>query len=566
MIEVDYNDFVKQQPKKIDKVKKEVTNEIVSQPNENKEIYTYIELLSIKRISEYDTWMHCGYALHNYDATIKGFKLWEELSKKSDKYDSSEWKENGSLHRNFCSFGSKKHQYSIKSLKKWAKIDSPDIYGDTIKVSNNAAYIRNKEKFEKTNFKLLNPLTYCTVDDRGILIQRNKTDFLNVYENLIYEKTVANDKGSYPKIVSFVNEWLLDADARTYDRKDFLPKQKVPDGVYNTFTEFAVESKAITKNDIQDSLILKHIRLVLCNDDEDVYNYFIKWLAVKIQDPARKVNTSMIFRSVEGTGKDLFFNYFGNNILGSKYYANEDKAELYFGRFNSAIEDIILAVVNESSVKDNMQMTNNIKNAITRDYNTIEHKGLKPYENKNHIAWVFLANCKNPVTVSATDRRFCAIECCNKYANDPKYINPLLAEIESGKYDRLFYDYLMQQDISKINFTADRPITQFFKDLQEINVPVTAKFLDYYLSRSEKDDIIISNMELYGEYKAWLEANGYEKYNTNTTRFGLDIKEYDGIEKKKMKKGISILIDKNIVMAYLVKNNYSEPVEKKKKK
>ena len=540
------------------KTKKDVVEIITSQNIgvNDKEVNEYINCLSKARVSDYDSWMNCGYALHNYDNSIDGFKLWEQLSKKSDKYDAAEWKVNGYLYKNYCSFGNKKHQYSLKSLKKWAKLDSPDLYDLSTKASNNVQYVKNKEKFELNNFKLLNPLTYCTVDKNKNLIQRNKQDFLNVYENFRYEKTVTNDKGSYPKTVSFVNEWLLDETARTYDRKDFLPKQVCDTDIYNTFTKFTAESKKKSDKNIKDSLILKHIRMILCNDDEDVFNYFIKWLAVKLQDPARKVNTSMIFRSVEGTGKDLFFNYFGNNILGSKYYVNEDKAEIYFGRFNSMIEDRILAVVNESSVKDNMNMTNNIKNAITKDYNTIEHKGLKPYLNKNHIAWVFLANNKNPVTVSSTDRRFCAVECCNKYANNPKYLTPLLAEIESGEYDRLFYDYLMEQDLSKINFTADRPRTQFFKDLQEINVPVIAKFLDSYLLQEEDDNIVVSNTKLFAGFKAWLESNGFEKYNMNTTRFGLDLKEYAGIVKSRGAKGFKLTIDKTLVMDQLVKSNY----------
>ncbi len=30
--------------------------------------------------------------------------------------------------------------------------------------------------------------------------------------------------------------------------------------------------------------------------------------------------TSELFKSIQGTGKDLFFNWFGNDVLGDKFY------------------------------------------------------------------------------------------------------------------------------------------------------------------------------------------------------------------------------------------------------
>jgi hypothetical protein len=82
----------------------------------------------------------------------------------------------------------------------------------------------------------------------------------------------------------------------------------------------------------------------------------LKWLASKVQKPSIIPNVSLLFQSDQGTGKDTFFDWFGNNILGSQYYLNEDKAELLFGRFNSLIENRLLIVVNETSAKDTIQM------------------------------------------------------------------------------------------------------------------------------------------------------------------------------------------------------------------
>ena len=64
---------------------------------------------------------------------------------------------------------------------------------------------------------------FATIDDNRIFIIRKRSEFKNVYENLLI-----NDK-------SFVSKWLKDPNNRTYDKIDFLPTQDAPANVYNTF-------------------------------------------------------------------------------------------------------------------------------------------------------------------------------------------------------------------------------------------------------------------------------------------------------------------------------------------
>ena len=117
---------------------------------------------------------------------------------------------------------------------------------------------------------------------------------------------------------SFLDDWLIDPEMRTYNKLDSLPMQETPVDIYNTFSGYEATKKEIIKNDIKNSLIIKHIKN-LCNNDDNVYNYVIKFLARKLQQPHILTNTALIFKSNEGAGKDLFFNWFGNNIMGFEY-------------------------------------------------------------------------------------------------------------------------------------------------------------------------------------------------------------------------------------------------------
>ena len=342
---------------------------------------------------------------------------------------------------------------------------------------------------------------------------------------------------------------MKDPTNKTYDSIDFLPTQQAPLNIDNTFKGFTGEFAINYDVDIHKSLIMKHIKEVICNNNEEVLKYFINFLANLLQHPYKKANTSLIIKSVEGVGKDTIFNWFGNNILGSDYYINDDSAELIFGRFNSCIENKILCILNEASGKDTFTINEKIKNAITRNVNEIEKKGLDPYKNTNNIGYVFLTNNDNPIKISADDRRFTGFECNSKYANNKEYFTKLYAEINSKKYDKAFYDYFINIDLSNFDFTNERPITNFYKNMKEYNIPVIAKFLESIIN--ENKQTIFSASSLFTGFNIFLKDNNFKAEYTST-KFGIDIKAYEGIEKSRTKNGIILKIDKAKLKQYLM--------------
>ena len=103
------------------------------------------------------------------------------------------------------------------------------------------------------------------------------------------------------------------------------------------------------------------------------------------------------------------------------------------------LENNILMIVNEASGKDTYSINENIKAHVTNISINIEHKGLKPCKIYNCSHVTFLTNNENSVKIDVEDRRFAAIECCDKYANNKEYFSKLLAETKSKKYNMCFY-------------------------------------------------------------------------------------------------------------------------------
>ena len=413
-----------------------------------------------------------------------------------------------------------------------------------------------KQEFEKTHFKIIYPISYAVEDKDGNLKIISKKDFLDTYQNMkVFIKVEDKDGNIKNKLMSFINLWMDDIKIRSFDKIDFLPCQIAPSNIYNTFKGFEAETKTLNDININETYLMKHIKN-LCNNNEEVTNYFINCLSNIIQHPYKLTNTSILLKSIQGCGKDAFFDYFGKKILGSKYYSSQDSADLLFGKFNTEIENKLLVILNEASGKDTFTIDNKIKNAITRTINTIEGKGLKPYNNTNNIFYVFLTNSNNAVKIEENDRRFCAIESNDKLANNENYFNNLFNELNSEKIDRAFFEYLNNRDISKVNFTNDRPKTNFYNNLKANNIPIVGRYLCEYVDDLESNKHIYAK-HLFENFTNWCASNKMKNEITSTS-FGLHLKAYEGIDKKRSETGIKYCIDIPILKAVLIKKNYYE--------
>jgi len=459
--------------------------------------------------------------------------------------------------------------FDIKLTQKEMKQDYLDILDEhIINKDNDNSYETTKKQFEKHSFKVMTPLMYAT-EEKEQLTLINRNEFKNKYENIICDKVVKTKNSYQIKENQFINEWFKDPTNRTYERIDFLPRQKTPDGVYNTFKGFKIDKIVKTKDiNIKETLIYKHFKN-LCNNEESVINYVSKWLARKVQKPYKLTNTAILFRSIEGCGKDTFFDWFGHEILGRQYYINEDKIEDIFGKFNPAIENKIIVVVNETNGKDTKEIESSIKNALTRKINSIQYKGKTQFDNTNNIGYVFFSNQENPIKIDINDRRFQAIQCNNEIANNREYFKALRNEIEGVNKDdiaKAFYDHLMSIDCDDFDFTGERVKTEFYNDMKEHNIPVLIKFLEseiisnVYKDKSTKEIKLkqtgiyraSSLFELFNDY---VKRNNYN-YQTTSTKFGLEIKKFTSIEKKQTNIGAKYIINYPALKDFLVASTY----------
>lgn len=458
----------------------------------------------------------------------------------------------------------KEFDFDLKLITKDMNEDYIDILDSSI--TNKDVYKHYefmKDEFEETHFKLMHPTMYAEINKYDTILLRNKSNFVDAYNHKYYiEEKIKRENGKVSfetKSHKFITKWINDENIKIYNKMDFLPKMDVEEGVYNTFSGFNVENKKIdlTGCDIkfEDTKIYEHIKN-LCNKEDSTIKYFINTLAMKVQKPNKIIGTSIIFKSIEGCGKDSFFNFFGNKVLGSKYYLNEDKIDLIFGRFNKSIENKLLVCINETSGSDTFTRMNCIKNGITREINMIEIKGIDPYENKNCILYIFFTNNEVVMKIDGNERRFICIECDPHIATDKIYFDALYAEFNNDIYAKLFYDYLMKIDLSKFDFIKERPETNYYKSLREHNIPIFLKFIESeYVKKSNSTKTDKSYNDLFNNFSCYLQEGNF-KYETNKIKFGMELKKYDFITKKHIDSGAKYFIDFIKFKNYMIKNKY----------
>lgn len=459
----------------------------------------------------------------------------------------------------------KKHfNFNLKLTTKDMDEDYVDILDKSIIDSENCDkfYDIMKEKFEKTHFKLMHPTMFAEITTDDAILLRNQSNFLTAYNHLKYievDYKINKDErlGSKVSEHKFITKWMNDNNLKLYDKMDFLPKMDCPKNIYNTFSGFNVEklkkNNAI-KVDFEKTKVYKHIKH-LCGNDEKTIKYFLNCLACKVKKPHKLTGTSIIFRSVEGCGKDSFFDYFGKTILNAKYYLNEDNIELIFGRFNQCIENKLIVVINETSGGDTFNKINRIKNAITRTVNIIERKGIEAYENRNNIFFFFLTNNEVAMKIDMNDRRFVCIDCDSSIAQNKLYFDELYKDFDNDDIAIAFYEYLMNRDIEEFDFIKDRPDTNFYKTLREHNIHPFLKFIENEYEDNFNESSNKEYTDLFGDFSNYLHYGKF-KYEVNRVKFGIDIKKYNFIEKVKTKNGFKYNIDFIKFNKYMVDNKY----------
>jgi len=391
----------------------------------------------------------------------------ENFKKTEDNFFTTRGYDGDDLLNHFSEFIAKNTIH--KNIKfSYKKIESPIIMPDDYeaeKKEKKTQYEKIKADFEEKNCKVdIN--FYCDGNQYSI------TDFRTKYMNF-YADYFQVDKFSS---ISFIDKWLKDADARTYDKVGiFVDESKCPNNVYNLWENWEILNYAESEeyNLIVDDYeynkkgleyFLNHINL-LVNYNEELYIFVVIWLAQMFQYTETKT-MELIFVSQEGSGKGLFLHFLKTIMGNKKVFETTNPQRDIFGNFNPLMKDSVLVVFNEAN-KSNFYNANDMKKALITDKTLIINaKGKDSIEvNSNHR---FITFTNNADPSSKNKRRDLFIRCSDDKVGDKTYFEEGFKYAEDKNVCLFIYEYLM-------GLTINKTITQFDIPKSEYDEAITAE-------------------------------------------------------------------------------------------
>ncbi len=251
----------------------------------------------------------------------------------------------------------------------------------------------------------------------------------------------------------------------------------------------------------------------LCEDNKEIFQWVLNWLAIPLQNLGTKMDTALIFHGHhQGAGKSLFFDQIMKRIYG-EYSLTLGQGQLE-SRFNGWAENNLYILFEEVfSGNGRYEHMGKIKQLITGNTITIERKGIDPYEQDNNINAVFLSNDTMPLSLETTDRRH--VVC---YPKKP-IPAPLLKKISSALADseqtviKAFYTVLMLIDTNGQNAHTPALMTDSKRDIIGVSIPSYERFYnDWVTGETEYPYISCKSAQLYKAYTLWCKAKGEKPF------------------------------------------------------
>lgn len=394
------------------------------------------------------------------------------------------------------------------------------------KNQNSFEYLANS--FEKTHLKIINKSLFVKHDNNNIIFL-TQPQLKMSYSHLSYDVPVYNDKGIFTgcNTLPFINKWIGHThNIRRKDDVDIYPNSAdCPDNIFNLWRPFAMEllTEPYTHKQTELDFILNHIK-ILCNHDESVNNYFIKWIAQMIQYP--HIKTIMpTFISGEGSGKGTLFKLFEKMLGYEKVFETTNPGRDVWGDFNGMMCNCFLVNLNELSKKDTMESEGKIKGLITDNTLAINQKGIPQYKIKSYHRFITTTNKEEPVNTTNGDRRNLIIRSSDEKKGDYIYFETMHKFLEDIDVVRTCYVYF--KGIEGMDKFKDIPIplTEYHTNLKELSKSPIEQWLESFTREHMNDDkecIELLGSEIYELFKNWCGDSGI-KYEINAVKLGVKL-------------------------------------------
>jgi|TARA_R100000479_G_scaffold176476_1_gene131121 hypothetical protein len=323
--------------------------------------------------------------------------------------------------------------------------------------------------------KIILENNFSYVTEQGIYIEKvNGKWYERTLEQFKMNCATIRHKDTDGKLTDTFSTWKTDPERKVYSRIEFRPyniyndeevkKNTSDETIINTFDGF--DSVKLPDEELETeeakeiiTTFLEFIDEVITNNDEELRNHIINFMAHLVQYPNQLVEIIHVFKSLEGAGKDTFIEII-SNMLGERYvYSTEDQNEI-FGNYNEVAEGKLILVFNEASGTDSNKNKEKIKGLSTAKKMNIKKKYANTKTVDSFLRIFFFSNSNKPVRTEADSRRFCIIRNGWKKIGDTEYFSRMRKVIFNKHAMNVIFSFLVNCDIKGYSPRWNKPITE----------------------------------------------------------------------------------------------------------
>ena len=260
-----------------------------------------------------------------------------------------------------------------------------------------------------------------------------------------------------------------------------------------------------------------------CDNEDAVYEYFVRWIAQMIQSPAQK-STCITMISKQGAGKGTLMKLLECMMGEKKVMETTNPAKDVWGNHNSLMVDSFFVNLNEVSQKDSYEAEGRIKGLITDINLTINPKGKDQFVMKSYHRWFVTTNHEDgAMKTSHDDRRNLIIRSSDDLIKNEEYFNRIYGLLRNDNFIATCYQYFKTLDLSDFS-VRDIPITEYQKDLQELSVSPLELFLQHIVERNTYEvEYCRYAAGLFDEYINFCKSRRFD-YVENVKKFAIKLK------------------------------------------
>jgi hypothetical protein len=283
----------------------------------------------------------------------------------------------------------------------------------------------------------------------------NKRDFEMLYSNQKIQIGVKTNSEATPITKTVGEAWLQHPNRRQFLDGIVFEPSTYANGVEKRATIYGDKLNQWHGYPIKPKqgatwqLLDLHLRLIVCQGDDECYQYLLNWIARGLQYPNLNGQVAVVLKGEKGCGKGLALNFLKS--LYGQHGVQINNTRHLTGNFNAHFADCCFLYADEVFFAGDKQGENVLKGLVTEPTLMVERKGIDTESITNRLKIVMSSNNDWIVPASSDERRYFVVEVASEYRNKKTYFDPLRAELDNPDTKAAFLFDMLRRDISQFD-------------------------------------------------------------------------------------------------------------------